>query len=167
MSLMIKKFHFVDLCYLHYQVCKYKTGICLQMTLTVNVVPVKWLYLGHFLVLTSEKDFHVTVRQVSYKNIVCNSFEHIQFDVWKPRNADIIDFLFPFQENCFRIPSNASANGDNALSKSQCFDWFKKFKSVDFDFIKKRGRPPKSFKTAICWHCLMNMTLKRNNLRNN
>jgi len=36
-----------------------------------------------------------------------------------------------------------------ALGKSQCFEWFKKFKSDDFDVRnKKRGKPPKKFEDS-------------------
>ena len=41
------------------------------------------------------------------------------------------------------------AYGDNALGKSQCFEWFKKFKSGDFDVRnEERGRPPKKFEDS-------------------
>jgi len=44
------------------------------------------------------------------------------------------------------------AYGEYVLGKSQCFEWFKKFKSGDFDVRnKKRGKLPK--KTANCKHC--------------
>jgi len=50
----------------------------------------------------------------------------------------------------------------NALGKSQCFEWFKKFKSGDFDVRnEERGKPPK--KIANCKHCWMRMILKLNN----
>jgi len=35
------------------------------------------------------------------------------------------------------------AYGDHALGKSQCYEWFKRFKSGNFD--EERGRPPKKF----------------------
>lgn len=41
------------------------------------------------------------------------------------------------------------AYGEHALGKSQCFEWFKKFKSGDFDVRNaERGRPPKKFEDA-------------------
>ena len=131
------------------------------MALTVNVVPVKPLYLRHFLVFTSDKYFHVTTRQVSYKTIVFNSFEHVKFSAWNLQNADSIDFLIPFEENCCRIPSNAC--------KSQCFKWFKRFKNWDFDVRNKECESQsKKFQDRFCKHCWMNMTLKRyRNSRNN
>ena len=56
------------------------------------------------------------------------------------------------------------AYSEHALGKSQCFEWFKKFKSGDFDMRnEERGKPPKSLKTANCKHCWMRMTLKLNN----
>jgi len=39
--------------------------------------------------------------------------------------------------------------GEHALGKSQCFEWFKKFKSGDFDVRnEERGKPPKKFKDS-------------------
>ena len=36
--------------------------------------------------------------------------------------------------------------GEHALGKSQCFEWFKKFRSGNFDVRnEERGRPPKKF----------------------
>jgi len=36
-----------------------------------------------------------------------------------------------------------------ALGKSQCFEWFKKFKSGDFDVKnEERGKPPKKFEDS-------------------
>jgi histone-lysine N-methyltransferase SETMAR len=41
------------------------------------------------------------------------------------------------------------AYGEHALGKSQCFEWFKKFKSGDFDVRnEERGRPPKKFEDS-------------------
>jgi len=38
------------------------------------------------------------------------------------------------------------AYGDHTLRKSQCYVWFKKLKSGDFDVRnEERGRPPKKF----------------------
>jgi len=38
------------------------------------------------------------------------------------------------------------AYGDHALGKSQCYEWFKRFKSGNFDVEdEERGRPPKKF----------------------
>jgi len=38
------------------------------------------------------------------------------------------------------------AYGEHALAKSQCFEWFKKFKSDDFDVRnEEHGKPPKKF----------------------
>lgn len=55
---------------------------------------------------------------------------------------------------CFHLKKTAAeshrmlveAYGKHALGKSQCFQWFKKFKSGDFDVRnEERGRPPKKF----------------------
>lgn len=55
---------------------------------------------------------------------------------------------------CFHLKKNASeshrmlveAYGEHALGRTQCNEWFNKFKSGDFDVInEERGRPPKKF----------------------
>ena len=39
--------------------------------------------------------------------------------------------------------------GEHALSETTCRDWFRRFKSGDFDLSKKnRGEPPKKFEDA-------------------
>ena len=39
--------------------------------------------------------------------------------------------------------------GEHALGKSQCFEWFKKFRSSNFDERnEERGRPPKKFQDS-------------------
>lgn len=39
--------------------------------------------------------------------------------------------------------------GDNILSNQACSEWFRRFKSGDFDLSdKERGRPPKKFNDA-------------------
>jgi len=42
------------------------------------------------------------------------------------------------------------AYGEHVLGKLQCFEWFKKFKSGDFDEKEdeKRGKPPKKFEDS-------------------
>ena len=38
------------------------------------------------------------------------------------------------------------AYGEHAIGKTQCFEWFKKFKSGNFDVRNEdRGKPPKKF----------------------
>jgi len=55
------------------------------------------------------------------------------------------------------------AYGGHALGKSQCFEWFKKFKSGDFDVRnEERGKPPKKIEVN-CKHCWIRMRLKLNN----
>jgi len=51
------------------------------------------------------------------------------------------------------------------LGKSQCFEWFKKFKSGDFDVRnEEHGKPPKKFEDSeLQALLLMRMTLKLNN----
>lgn len=58
---------------------------------------------------------------------------------------------------CFHLKKTAAeshrmlveAYGEHALGKSQCFEWFKKFKSGDFDVTNKdRGKPPKKFEDS-------------------
>ena len=41
------------------------------------------------------------------------------------------------------------AYGEHALGKSQCFEWFKNFRSGNFDARnEERGRPPKKFQDS-------------------
>jgi len=41
------------------------------------------------------------------------------------------------------------AYGEHAFGKSQCFEWFKKFKSGDFDLRnEERGKPSKKFEDS-------------------
>ena len=41
------------------------------------------------------------------------------------------------------------AYGEHALGKSQCFEWFKKFRSGNFDARnEERARPPKKFRDS-------------------
>ena len=43
---------------------------------------------------------------------------------------------------------------EHALGKSQCFEWFKKFKSGDFDMRNEEHRkPPKKFEDSELQHC--------------
>lgn len=55
---------------------------------------------------------------------------------------------------CYHLKKNASeshrmlveAYGEHALGRTQCNEWFNKFKSGDFDVrSEERGRPPKKF----------------------
>ena len=52
------------------------------------------------------------------------------------------------------------AYGEHALGKSQCFEWFKKFKSGDFN-VRKEEHVEDHQKRLNCKHCWMRMTLKR------
>ena len=105
------------------------------MALADNVVIAKLHHWCQKSLLTSHKHFRLKTIQVSYNSIVCNSVEHVEFCAWKLRFADSIDFLLPFEENCCRIASHAcrSLRWACALGKSQCFEWFKKFRSGNFD----------------------------------
>ncbi|GFU97148.1 mariner Mos1 transposase [Trichonephila clavipes] len=58
---------------------------------------------------------------------------------------------------CYHLKKNAAeshqmlveACGGNALSRTQCCRWFKKFQNVDFDVRnEERGRPAKKFEDA-------------------
>ena len=60
---------------------------------------------------------------------------------------DSIDFLLHLKKTAaesYRML--VEAYGEHALGKSQCFEWFKKFKSGDFDVrYEERGKLPKKF----------------------
>lgn len=72
---------------------------------------------------------------------------------FEPTNYDLRAALI----FCFHLKKTAAeshrmlveAYGERALGKSQCFEWFKKFKNGDFDVRnEERGRPPKKFEDA-------------------
>ena len=58
---------------------------------------------------------------------------------------------------CYHLKKTAAesqrilvAYGEHALGKSQSFEWFKKFKSGDFDVRnEERGKPPKKFEDEL------------------
>jgi len=70
-----------------------------------------------------------------------------------PGNYDLrIALIF-----CYHLKKTAAeshrmlveAYGEHALGKSQCFEWFKKFKSGDFNVRnEERGKPPKKFEDS-------------------
>ena len=70
-----------------------------------------------------------------------------------PQNSDLRSALI----FCYHLKKTAAeshrmlveAYGNHALGKSQCFEWFKKFKSGDFDVRnEERGRPAKKFEDS-------------------
>ena len=51
--------------------------------------------------------------------------------------------------------------GELAFSATTCRDWFRRFKSGDFDLSNKdRGKPPKNLKMQNCRHCWTKIQLK-------
>ena len=71
-----------------------------------------------------------------------SSFVHTNYDL---RTALVF---------CYHLKKTAAeshrmlvqAYGEHALGKTQCFEWFKKFKSGNFDVRNEdRGKPPKKF----------------------
>jgi len=70
-----------------------------------------------------------------------------------PRNYDLRTALI----FCYHLKKTAAEShrmlvetyDEHALSKSQCFEWFKKFKSGDFYMRnEERGKPPKKFEDS-------------------
>ena len=70
-----------------------------------------------------------------------------------PENYDLHTALI----FCYHLKKTAAeshqmlveAYGEHALSKSQCFEWFKKFKSGNFDMSNEEcGKPPKKFQDS-------------------
>ena len=51
---------------------------------------------------------------------------------------------------CYHLKKTAAeAYGEHALGKSQCFEWFKKFRNGNFDARNEdRQRPPKKFRDS-------------------
>jgi len=64
--------------------------------------------------------------------------------------VDSIDFLLPFEKKLLQNRIEClSKLGEHALGKLHCFEWFKKFKSGDFDVRnEKHGKPPKKFEDS-------------------
>jgi len=82
-----------------------------------------------------------------------------------PGNYDLRTALvFCFEETVAESHQMlVEAYGEHALDKSQCFEWFKKFKSGDFNMRNEENHRNvenyrKSLKTANCKHCWMRMT---------
>ena len=122
------------------------------MALADNVVITKLRHWCQKSLLTSHKHFRLETIQVSYNSIVCNSVEHVEFCAWK--FADDLRTALIF---CFHLKKTAAeshrmlveAYGEHALGKSQCFEWFKKFRCGNFDARnEERGRPPKKFQDS-------------------
>lgn len=72
---------------------------------------------------------------------------------FEPTNAHLREALL----FCYHLKKSATeahqmleeAYGDHALGKTQCYNWFKKFKSGDFEVDNEsRGRPPQKFEDA-------------------
>jgi len=69
-----------------------------------------------------------------------------------PGNYDLRTLIF-----CYRLKKTAAEShrmfvetyGKHALGKSQCFEWFKKFKNGDFDVRNEEcGKSPKKFEDS-------------------
>ena len=104
------------------------------MALTDNVVITKLSHSCQKSLLTSDKHFRLRTIQVSYNSIVCNSVEHVEFCVWKLRFADSIDICYHLKKTATESHRMlVEAYGEHALDKSQYFEWFKKFRSGNFD----------------------------------
>ena len=102
------------------------------------------------IVLISDKDFQLTITRVSFSSI---SLLEINMSSFVPTNYDLQTALL----FCFHLKKTAAeshrmlleAFGEHALGKTQFFEWFKRFKSGDFDVRnEERGRPLKKFEDA-------------------
>ena len=99
----------------------------------------------HHLSLTADEDFQHTTTQVPYTGIFFSNLKHVEFCDYDLRTVLVF---------CYHLKKTAAeshrmlveAYGEHALGKTQCFEWFKKFKSGDFDVRnEERGKPPKKF----------------------
>ncbi|EFN78594.1 Putative uncharacterized protein FLJ37770, partial [Harpegnathos saltator] len=61
-------------------------------------------------------------------------------------------FCYPLKKTAaesYRMLVEAYGESSMQLGKSQCFEWFNKFKRGDFDVRnEERGRPPKKFEDS-------------------
>ena len=101
----------------------------------------------HLVPLTAEKDFQQTTTQVRYTSVFTTS---INMSSFVPTNYDLrtaVVFCYHLKETAaesYRML--VEAYGEHALGKTQCSEWFKKFKSGNFDVRNEnRGKPPKKF----------------------
>ena len=117
------------------------------MALDVDAVTDTSRQLCLVIVLISDKDFQLTITRVSFSSI---SLLEINMSSFVPTNYDLRTALL----FCFHLKKTAAeshrmlveAFGEHALGKTQCFEWFKRFKSGDFDVRNEElGRPPKKF----------------------
>ena len=77
----------------------------------------------------------LTITRLSFSSI---SLLEINMSSFVPTNYDLRTALLL----CFHLKKSA----EHALGKTQCFEWFKRFKSGDFDVRnEERGRPSKKF----------------------
>ena len=108
------------------------------MALDVDAVTDTSRQLCLVIVLISDKDFQLTITRVSFSSI---SLLEINMSSFVPTNYDLrTALLFCFHRML------VEAFGEHALGKTQCFEWFKRFKSGDFDVRnEERVRPPKKF----------------------
>ena len=88
----------------------------------------------------------LTIFQVSYKNIVfyvefCAKFSSFA--------RSLLHYFISKKTAAENHLILAKVNDEVALSETMCRDWFRRFKSGNFDFSNKdREKPPKKFKDA-------------------
>ncbi|UYV67805.1 hypothetical protein LAZ67_5002109 [Cordylochernes scorpioides] len=84
---------------------------------------------------------------------VLEKFKSCKMAISEPKSAHLREVLL-FAFNWKKSATEAhrmleEVYGDHALSKSQCYRWFKKFQSGDFEFDNEpRGKPPQKFEDA-------------------
>ncbi|UYV83687.1 hypothetical protein LAZ67_23002073 [Cordylochernes scorpioides] len=84
---------------------------------------------------------------------VLEKFKSWKMAISEPKSARLREVLL-FAFNWKKSASEAhrmleEVYGDHALSKSQCYRWFKKFQSGDFELDNEpRGKPPQKFEDA-------------------
>ena len=75
---------------------------------------------------------------------------HVEFCAWKLRLRAALIFCYHLKKIVAESHRMlVEAYGVHALGKSQCFEWFKKFRSGNFDARnEERGRRPKKFQDS-------------------
>ena len=115
------------------------------MVLAISLGDVQPLLQRHLLPLAAEKDFQYATTQVRYTSVFTTSINMSSFVLTNYELSTALVF-------CYHLKKTAAeshrmlieAYGEHALGTTQCFEWFKKFKSSNFDVRKEdRGKPPK------------------------
>lgn len=104
------------------------------MALAKNIRAVKLHQPRFFIIPTSANNIQFTTVQLSYNNTYFSRIENVAFDAEKLRFADTFFVTTYLRKTAMESDRKlVRACGGHDLDRSQCFKWFRKFKSGDFD----------------------------------